>query len=193
MLLLYCLLQSFLINNTVNCSSKFWRGSYSKAIWTSSLGELRGFMQLPPFLEEHILMFWLLFMVSSLFFSSSFLMEGMKPSLYRWHVPLSVGRSILYQRGRLMLSFLLTWGYLPISLPPLLCLALSTVTQFCEWLHSSLASLSTSINWHWHHSLHLKYVFLPRSAARSHYLRSSPIPTTEVTTSCFSTPGKLYW
>ena len=62
-----------------------------------------------------------------------------------------------------------------VSLPPLLCLDLPTMTQYCEWLHSSWASLSTSINRHWHHSLCLTYMFLPRSAATSHYLRYSPI------------------
>ena len=90
-------------------------------------------------------------------------------------VPLLVGGNIWHQRGRQMLSFLLTQGYLPVSLPPLLCLALPTMTQFCEWLHSSWGSLSASINGHWHHSLHLTYMFLLRSAATSHYLRSSPI------------------
>ena len=64
-------------------------------------------------------------------------------------------------------------GYLPISLPP--CLALPTMTQFGEWLHSSWGSLSASINGHWCHSLHCMYVLLLRFAATSHYLRSSPI------------------
>ena len=94
-------------------------------------------------------MLWLLILVSSLFLSSLFLMEGMKPfPLQAARGPLSVGRSILHQRGRQMFSFLLTWEYLPISLPPLLCLALPTMTQFCEWLHSSWGSLSASINGH---------------------------------------------
>ena len=94
-------------------------------------------------------MLWLSFLVSSLFLSLSFLMEGMKPPLLQAAmVPLSVGRSILHQRGRQMLSFLLTWGYLPISLSTLLCLALPTMTQFHEWLHSSWGSLSASINGH---------------------------------------------
>ena len=59
--------------------------------------------------------------------------------------------------------------------PPLLCLALPTMTQFHEWSHSSWGSLSASINGHWHHSLHPTYMFLWRSAATSHYLRSSSI------------------
>ena len=70
------------------------------------------------------------------------------------------------------MSFL-TWG-LPISLPPF-CLALPTVTQFHEWLHSSWGSLSTSVNGYRHRSLCLMYVFLPRSATTSHYLWASPI------------------
>ena len=91
-------------------------------------------------------------------------------------VPLFVHRSILHQRGRQTLSFLLTQGLLThFTSPPLLCLALPTMTQFCEWLHSLWGSLSASINRHWCCSLHLMYVFLLRSAATSHYLRSSPI------------------
>ena len=103
-------------------------------------------------------------------------MEGMKPPPYRWWGSLFwwVG-AILHQGSIQMLSFLLTWGYLPISLPTLLCLALHTMTQFCEWFHSSWGSLSASINGHRHHSLHLTYMFLLRSAATSHYLRSSPV------------------
>ena len=45
---------------------------------------LRGFLQLPLFLEEHILVLWLSILVSSLFSTLSFLMQGMKPPLYRW-------------------------------------------------------------------------------------------------------------
>ena len=74
-----------------------------------------------------------------------------------------------------MLSFLLTWGLLTHFTPPVLCLALPTMTQFHDWSHSSWGSLSTSINGHWHCSLCLTYVFLPRSAVTSCYLRSSPI------------------
>ena len=89
-------------------------------------------------------------------------------------VPLLVVGSFLHQRGIQMLSFLLTWGYLPITLPPLLCLALPTMTQFHEWLHSSWGSLSASINRHWCHSLCLTYMFLPRFAATSRYLGLHP-------------------
>ena len=63
----------------------------------------------------------------------------------------------------------------PFHSPPVLCLALLTMTQFCDCLHSSWGSPSASINGHWCCSLCLTYMFLPRSAATSHYLRSSPI------------------
>ena len=89
-------------------------------------------------------------------------------------VPLLVGRSILHQRGRQMLFFL-TWGLLTHFIPPCFCLTLPTMTQFHDWLHSSSSSLSASINGHRCCSLYLMYVFLPRSAATSHYLWSSPI------------------
>ena len=102
-------------------------------------------------------------------------MEGMKPPLYRQQGSLYwwVGAFCIREVDRCH-SF---WqeGYLPISLPLILCLAFPTMTQFCERLHSSWGSLSTSINGHWHHSLCLTYMFLPRSAATSHYLWSSPI------------------
>ena len=58
---------------------------------------------------------------------------------------------------------------------PHFCLALHTVTQFCDWLHSSWGSLSASINGYRHCSLCLTYMFLPRSKATSCYLWSSPI------------------
>ena len=86
-----------------------------------------------------------------------------------------MGGSILHQRGRQILSFLLTWGLLTHFTPPLLCLALPTMALFHEWLHSSWGSLSASINGHLCCSLHLMYVFPPKFAATSHYLRSSPI------------------
>ena len=85
-----------------------------------------------------------------------------------------MGRSILHQRSRLHCPSLWHRGYLPVSLPPF-CLVLHTVTQFCDWSHSSWGSLSTSINGYRHCSLCLMYMFLPRSAAKSHYLWSSPI------------------
>ena len=91
-------------------------------------------------------------------------------------VPLLVGRSIPCQRGRQIIVIPLDTGvtYLFHS-SPVLCLALPTITQFHDWSHSSWASLSASINRHQHHSICLTYMFLLRSAATSHYLRSSPI------------------
>ena len=58
---------------------------------------------------------------------------------------------------------------------PHFCVALPTMTQFCDWSHSSWGSLSASVNGYRCHSLCLTYVFLLRSAATSHYLWSSPI------------------
>ena len=55
------------------------------------------------------------------------------------------------------------------------CLALPTMTQFSDWLHSSSGSLSTSINGYTCHSLCLTYVFLLKYAAKSLYMWSSPI------------------
>ena len=46
--------------------------------------------------------------------------------------------------GQTILSFIPTWCYLPLSFPPF-CLALPALTQFSDWLHSSLGSLSASI------------------------------------------------
>ena len=90
-------------------------------------------------------------------------------------VPLLVGRNILCQRGRQTLSFFLTWRLLICFTPCCFCLALPTVTQFQDLSHFSWGSLSASINGHCCHSLCLMYMFLPRSAATSHYLWSSPI------------------
>ena len=73
------------------------------------------------------------------------------------------------------MSFLLTWGLLTHLTPPILCLALPTMIQFCDWSHSSWSSLSASISGHQCYSLCLTYMFLLRSAATSHYLRSSPV------------------
>ena len=45
---------------------------------------------------------------------------------------------------------ILTWGCLPISLPPPFDLALPAMTQFSEWQYSSFGSLSASINGYGH-------------------------------------------
>ena len=120
-------------------------------------------------------MSWLLILDSSL---SIFVIshEGYEATpLQVARVPLLVGRSIPHQRGRQTLWFFLTQVLLTHFTPPCFCLALPTMTQFHDWLHSSWGSLSASINRHWCHSLCLTYVFLPRFAATSHYLWSSPI------------------
>ena len=108
---------------------------------------------------------WLSILVTSL--------EGMKPPLYR-------------QRGSLIrwvgafcireVDYIVVLSDTEVTYPfhsPHFYLALPTVTQFHDWLLSSWGSLSTSINGYRHHSLCLTYVFLLRSAARSHYLWSS--------------------
>ena len=89
-------------------------------------------------------------------------------------VPLYVGRSILHQKGRQLCPSFQHGGYLPVSLPPFY-LALPTMTQFHDWLHPSWGSLSTSINGYRHCSLCLTYMFLLKSAAKSHYLWPSLI------------------
>ena len=59
--------------------------------------------------------------------------------------------------------------------PPYFYLALPALTQFSEWQHSSLGSLSASINGFRHCPLCFTYMFLLRSVAKSLYLWSSPI------------------
>ena len=105
----------------------------------------------------------------------SFIVRSEATPLQAVSVLLLVGRSIPCQRGREMLSFFLTWGLLTCFTSPHFCLALPTMTQFCDWSHSSWGSLSAHINGHEHCSLCLTYVFLLRSAATSHYLWSSPV------------------
>ena len=85
-----------------------------------------------------------------------------------------MGRSIPCQKGRLLCPSFQHGGYLPVSCPPFY-LALPTMTQFCDWSHPSWGPLSASVNGYRCHSLCLTYVFLPMSAAKSHYLWSSPI------------------
>ena len=90
-------------------------------------------------------------------------------SLFRW-----VGAFCIRKADYLVLLSD-TRGYLPVSLPTPFYLALPTVTQFHVWAHPTLGSLSASVNGYGHCSLCLMYVFLPKSAAKSHYLWSSPI------------------
>ena len=97
------------------------------------------------------------------------------PLLYNQCRYLWEGRSIPCQSGRLIHLSLCHGGYLPISLPPLFLLGLAyhdPVQLVVEFLFRSTICqhqwVSTS-------SLCLMYMFLPRSAAKSLYLWSSPI------------------
>ena len=85
-----------------------------------------------------------------------------------------MGSSIPHQKGRLLCPSFQHRGYLPISQSPFY-LALPTMTQFCDQSHPSWGPLSTSINGYRCCSLCLTYVFLLKSAAKSHFLWSSPI------------------
>ena len=96
------------------------------------------------------------------------------PTLYRQRGSLFRWVGAFHVREVDYIVILSHGGYLPISLPPF-CLALPTMTQFHDWLHSSWGSLSASINGYRCHSLCLMYMFLLRSAARSHYLWFSPV------------------
>ena len=49
------------------------------------------------------------------------------------------------------------------------------MTQFHDWSHPSMGSLSTSVNRYRCHSLCLMYIFPLKSATKSCYLWSSPI------------------
>ena len=135
------------------------------------------------------------------FLYSLFLVKGMKPPLYRWPGSLFwwVGAFCIREVDRCCHS---SWhrSYLPISLPPVLWLALPTMTQFCDWLHSSRGSLSASINRHWHHSSALHTCSFqglqPHHITWGLHSSSVDAPVDVHGRSCnflFSTPGKLYW
>ena len=138
-------------------------------------------------------MLWLSIMVSSL--------EGMKPSLYRQQGSLFRWVGAFCIREVDYIFILPDMGVTYPFYSPHFCLALPTMTQFCDWSHSSWGSLSVSINRHGCHSPCLTYVFLPRSAAHitlpvvfTHpQWRLQKTSMAEAATSCFSTPGKLYW
>ena len=92
-------------------------------------------------------------------------------------VPLWVGRSSSTSERQTTFILHSNMGVTyPFHSPPL-CLALPTMTQFSEWLHSSLGSVSalasTGID---ASSLCLTYVFLLKFAAKSLYLWSSHCP-----------------
>ena len=99
----------------------------------------------------------------------------MKPQLYRWQGSLFrwVGAFCVRE-----VDYIVVLPDIGVTYPfhsPHFCLALPTMTQFHDWLHSSWGSLCTSINGYRCHSLCRMYVFLLRSAATSHYLWYSPI------------------
>ena len=112
-------------------------------------------------------MHWLLFLVAFL--------EGMMPPLYRqWgSLVMWVGAFCIREADYPVLLSGMGVTY-PFHSPGI-CLALPTVTQFHDWLHSSWVSLSTSVNGYRCHSLCLMCMFLPMPAAKSHYLWSSPV------------------
>ena len=112
-------------------------------------------------------MLWLSILVSSL--------EGMEPPLYKWWGSLFRWVGAFHVREVDYIVILPDMGVTYPFHSPHFYLALPTMTQFCDWSHSSWGSLSASINGHGHRSLCLTYVFLPRSAATSCYLWSSPI------------------
>ena len=165
MLQLSCLSQSFLINNTVNHSLEFWRGWYSKTIKRNLGGSSTS--PSPCFLEEHVLMLWLLILVSSLFLSSSFLMEGMKLPLYSWWGSLFwwVGAFCIREVDRCCPS---SWhgGYLPVSLPPFVMFGLA----YCDpvpWVVAFIVGF-TICQYQWAlMSFPLAYIRVP-SEVRSH-------------------------
>ena len=102
-------------------------------------------------------------------------LEGMMPPLYRQLGSIFRWVGAFCIRKAYYLVILSNMGgYLTISLLPFY-LALPIMTQFCDWLHPSWGSLSNSINKYRHQSLCLTYVFLPKSAAKSYYLWSSPV------------------
>ena len=89
-------------------------------------------------------MLWLSILVSWLILV--FVFNGGYEATPLW-VPLLVGRSILHQGDRQSRSPSLLMGDTYLFHSPL-CLALPTMAQFSEWLHSSWGSLSVSVNRH---------------------------------------------
>ena len=119
MLQLYCLLQSFIINNTVDCSSEFEGGDILRLFKPLARVKLREFIQFPPFLggaHSHALAVDSGFFIIFVFFISNGGYEATPLQAVR--VPLLVGGSIPHQGGRQMLSFLLTQGVLTHFIPP---------------------------------------------------------------------------
>ena len=78
---------------------------------------------------------------------SSAVLWGIKSFLSSQLSFLLVGGSILHQCGRFFILHSDT-GLLTCFIPPILILALPAMTQFSEWHHPSIGSLSASINGH---------------------------------------------
>ena len=112
-------------------------------------------------------MLWLSILVSSL--------EGMDPPLYRCRGSLFRWVGAFCIREVDYIVIFPDTGFTYTFHSPHSCLALATMTQFCDQLHSSWGSPSASLNRHGCHSLCLMYLFLLSSAATSCYLWSSPI------------------
>ena len=149
MLQQYCLLESFINNNNIYCSLKFLGGL--RLLTPVTQVALRGFIKLPPFLEEHVFMLWLLVLVSPVSGFSSSSVEGMKPPLNRQQGSLFwwVGVFCIRKVDRHCHS---SWhgGYLPISLPPCFvwpCLLWPSSMSgcICCWVHYLPASTGIDI------------------------------------------------
>ena len=140
MLQQYCLLQSLFLLTILSITVWSFEGCGIPRLFNPvAQVTLRGFFQLVPISWRGMsscsgCQSWF-----SLLISFSVLSNGGYEAtpLQVERVPLLVGGSILHQTGRQVLSFLLTWGVLTHFTPPLFCLALPTMTQFCEWLHLS--------------------------------------------------------
>ena len=101
-------------------------------------------------------------------------LRGNMPPLYRWKGSLFMWVEAFHVRKADYLILLSDMGVTSPFYPPIV-FGLAYHTQFHDWLHPSWGSLSASINRYRHHSLCLTYMFLLKSAAKSHYLWSSPI------------------
>ena len=133
----YC---SLLLLTTLSFAVQSFKGVDILRLFNCSPVNPKGLIQTPPVSWRSMSLCsgcWFSFLC---FPYSLFLMKGMKQPLYRWCVSLFgwVGAFCVREVDRHCPSSSHRLN-LPISLPPLLCLALPTLTQFCEWLHSSWA------------------------------------------------------
>ena len=105
-------------------------------------------------------------------------MEGMQPPLYGQqgsHLWWMQEYSTVMGGRQASLSFLLAHGGTYLHFTPPFVWPCQLWPSLVSGHISSWGSLSAGINGYWCHSLCHTYVFLLRSAATSHYLRSSPI------------------